>query len=109
MADDSGHWRQYSYACQCRQAIKRDPASVKALLRAGRAHMGLHVPSKAAQMFQQAVQLDCTNTAAQVCSFTEEVLHLSHLADHALHDMFGPLLLSTYSFCSIWFNEHCTG
>ena len=54
------------YVGECRQAIKRDPASVKALLRAGHAHLGLHAPCQAAEMFQQALQLDSRSAAAKV-------------------------------------------
>lgn len=53
----------------CRNALERDSKSVKAYLRCGLAHMGLNQPETAAAMFKQALQLDTTNTAAQVHAF----------------------------------------
>ena len=49
--------------------MERDCKSVKACLRSGLAHMGLNQPETAAAMFKQALQLDATNTAAQVYFF----------------------------------------
>ena len=72
---------QFVYLGKCRQAIKRDPASVKALLRAGHAHLGLHAPCQAAEMFQQALQLDSRSAAAKVWAHLR--LSNKHLQMHS--------------------------
>lgn len=63
-----------------RNALERDPTSVKAYLRSGLAHLGLDQPETAAAMFKQALQLDATNSAAQVHS----VLYIISCRDYTL-------------------------
>lgn len=49
-----------------RHAIERDPTYNRAYLRAGVACMALKQPADALHMYQQALEIDSRNTAAQV-------------------------------------------